>query len=168
MRHDTIIAAAALLCATAVGRAAGAQQSSVDGHLDYARGTQSHANSWGAGAQYGLTFGSKHKPQLGTSLGVDYTKQEKGGPSQIGGSFDATLQASVGPLLSPYAGGSIGIVRSSGGGQSSTDPEYEYIVGTLLKLEAQSPMSLRFEVRPGYVRGQEHTVAGRFGVTFSL
>lgn len=167
MRYETIIAAAAL-CAAAATRPAAAQQSSVDGHFNYARGTQSHANSWGGGVQYGLTFGSKHKPQLGTSLAADYMKQEKGGPSQVGGSFDGTVQVSAGPLLSPYVGGSVGIVRSSGGGQSSTDPQYQYIVGTLLKLESQSPLSLRFEVRPGYVRGQEHSIMGRVGVTMSL
>ena len=90
MRYETIIAAAAL-CAAAATRPAAAQQSSVDGHFNYARGTQ-----------------------------------------------------------------------------SSTDPEYQYIVGSLLELESQSPLSLPFEVRPGYVRGQEHTVMGRFDVTTSL
>ena len=167
MRYPTIIAVA-LCCAAAGTRTAGAQQSSVDGHLNYARTTQSHQNQWGAGLQYGLTFGSKHKPQLATSVAGDYMKQEKGGPSQVSGSFDATVQVSAGPLLSPYAGGSISVNHTSGSGQSSTDPGYQYIVGTLLKLDPQGPLSLRFEVRPGYVRGQEHSVMGRFGVTMSL
>lgn len=171
MRHDTTIAAAALCCAAATAAAAstaGAQQSSVEGHANYSRTTQSHLSSWGGGAQYGLTFGSSHKPRLGTSLGADYMKQEKGGPSQISGSLDVTVQVQAGPLVSPYVGGSVSENHTSGGGQSSTDPGYGYIVGTLVKLAPSSHVSLRFEVRPGYVRGQEHTVAGRFGVNMSL
>jgi Outer membrane protein beta-barrel domain len=167
MRHGVIIATA--LCAAAATRTAHAQESSVEGHLNYSRTTQApHSNAWGAGAQYGLTFGSKHKPQLATNLGVDYMKQEQGGPTQVSGSLDVNVQVPAGPLLTPYVGGSVGINRTSGGGQSSTDPGYNYIVGTSLKLESQSPLSLRFEVRPGYVRGQPHTVTGRFGVNMSL
>ncbi|HET7457604.1 MAG TPA: outer membrane beta-barrel protein [Gemmatimonadaceae bacterium] len=169
MRHDTIIAAAALLCATAVGRAAGAQESSIEGHANYARTTQTHLDSWGAGAQYGLTFGSKHKPQLATSLGVDYTKQEKSGPQQINGSLDASVQVPVSPMFAPYVGGSVGVNRTTGGGQpASTEPGFQYIVGAQLEPDPQSPIALHAEVRPGYVRGQEHAVTYRFGIAFSL
>ena len=168
MKRLGVIIAAALCCAAAARTTAGAQESSVEGHLNYQRGNQSHANSWGGGAQYGLTFGSKKKPQLATNVGVDYTKQEKGGPSQVSGSVEADVQVPAGPLVTPYVGGSVSINRTSGGGQSSTDPGYNYIVGTAVKLESQSPLSLRFEVRPGYVRGSEHSVTYRFGVNMSI
>jgi hypothetical protein len=38
----------------------------------------------------------------------------------------------------------------------------------LVKPEAQSQLTLKFEVRPGYVKTQEHSVTGRFGVDWSI
>jgi len=164
------LSAAVLLSALAAASPAAAQERSVEGHANYARTTQTHQNSWGAGAQYGLTFGSQGAPQLGTSVAADYMKQENGGSQQLSGSIDATVQISLGPSVAPYVGGSASINRLSGGSLSSsvTKPGFQYIVGTQVKLDPQGPLALRFEVRPGYVRTQEHSVTGRFGVSYSL
>jgi hypothetical protein len=169
MRYETIIAAA-LCCAAAGGAgAAGAQESSLEAHANFERTAHTHLNSWGGGAQYGMTFGSEHKPQLATALGVDYTKQDVTGQQQLNGALDATVQVQAGPLFSPYAGGSIGINRTTGGSQpASTEPGFEYIVGANVKLEPKSSVTLHLEVRPGYVRTQEHAVTVRFGAAFSL
>lgn len=172
MRHVSFATAAAttLLCVLATPSAVGAQERALEGHAVYARSTQTHQNSWGVGAQYGLTFGSEGSPQLNTSAGVDYQKQESGGQQQLSGSIDAALQISLGPSVSPYAGGSISINRLSGGTlpSSVTEPGFQYIVGTQVKLDPQGPLALRVDVRPGYVRTQEHSVSWRFGVSYSL
>ena len=171
MRHESfVIAAAAALCVAIAPSSGAAQERSLEGHANYARTTQTHQSSWGAGAQYGLTFGKQGAPQLSTSAGVDYSKQENGGSQQFGGSLDAALQVSLGPSVSPYAGGSVSINRLSGGTLSSsvTEPGFQYFVGAQVKLDPQGPLALRLEVRPGYVRTQEHSVTTRFGASYSL
>lgn len=44
----------------------------------------------------------------------------------------------------------------------------EYIVGLQFKPESQTPLTLKFEVRPGYVKTQEHSITWRFGVDWSI
>ena len=79
--------------AAVAGVPLGAQQSSVEAHANFARTTQTHLSSWGGGTQYQLLFGGTQQPvQLGSSLGVDYQKQEKGGPSETSGALDVTRQ----------------------------------------------------------------------------
>src|SRR4051812_22826914 len=70
-----------------------AQQWSVEGHGNYARTTQTHLSSWGAGAQVVATWGGTTAPiQLNTSLGGDWIKQENSGPTTWSLSYDATIQ----------------------------------------------------------------------------
>jgi hypothetical protein len=165
MKYQFVILAAWLVPAIAA-----AQQSSVEGHASYARTTQTHQSSWGAGAQYQMVWGAKNAPvQLGTSLGGDWMQQENSGPTTWSLSYDATLQPGGGGSITPYAGGSISANWLSGGGApSGAQLGLEYILGVQLKPEAQGPLSLKFEVRPGYVKTQEHTVTGRFGVSYDL
>ena len=148
----------------------GAQEKSIEGHATWARTTQTHQNAWGAGAQFQLTWGQKTDPvQLGTSLAGDYQKQENGGPSQTSGSIDVTLQPGGGGSFTPYAGGSVSENWLSGGGApSGAKLGLQYLVGAQFKPEPQGRVALRLELRPGYVRTQEHTVTVRFGVSSSL
>ena len=148
----------------------GAQQWQGEVHGNYARTTTSHANSWGAGAQAAATWGAKKAPvQLVTSLAGDWQKQENGGPSQWTLGYDATVQPGGQSAITPYAGGGISANWLSGGGApSGTLLGLQYIVGLQFKPEAQGPLSLKLEVRPGYVKTQEHTVTGRLGVDWSM
>ena len=165
------ITALALLAALGPAAAA-AQQSNVDGHANYQRTTVSHQTSWGAGATYGLTFGGQNAPvKLNSTVGGDYTKQESGDQKQLSASFDATLQLSAGPLLTPYAGGSVSANWLDGSGMKFGDGAklgLQYIIGTQLKFQKDAPYSLVADVRPGYVRGQQHSNTVRFGVQFSM
>jgi hypothetical protein len=71
--------------------------------------------------------------------------------------------------ITPYAGGSISANWLSGGGApSGTQLGLQYIVGLQFKPEAQGPLALKLEVRPGYVKTQEHSVTGRLGVDWSM
>jgi hypothetical protein len=147
-----------------------AQQWQAEVHGNYARTTQSHANSWGTGVQVASTWGAKRAPvQLVTSLAGDWQKQENNGPSQWSLGYDATVQPGGQSAFTPYAGGGISAnwLRGSGA-PSGTLLGLQYIVGLLVKPEAQSQLTLKFEVRPGYVKTQEHSVTGRFGVDWSI
>ena len=155
-----------LLCAAT----AQAQQWAVEGHGNYSRTTTTHQSSWGAGGQVQGTFGGQSAPvNLSTSLGADWLQQEHSGPSTTSLSLDATLQPGGSMAITPYAGGSISANWLSG----NSSPKgallgLQYIVGAQIKLESQGPLALRLEIRPGYVRTQEHSIAGRLGLSYSL
>ena len=169
MRHRIILPIVSTL---ALGSAArlGAQEQALEGHVNWSRTTQTHQNSWGAGAQYQLTFGATHDPlRLGASLGGDYQKQENGGPSQFNVSTDVTVQPGGSGAVTPYVGGSVGANWMSGSGApSGTKLGLNYIVGAQVKPDPKGPIALRFEVRPGYVRTQEHAITFRLGVSSSI
>jgi hypothetical protein len=160
--------------ATALGMivaasSAAAQQSQIEAHGNYVRTTQSHSNSWGAGAQLNTNWGSTQAPvQLSTSEGVDWTKQENDGPSTTSLGLDVTVQPGGGGVFTPYAGGSMSANWVSKNAPSGALLGLEYLGGVYYKLEAQGKLSLHAELRSGYVRTQEHTVTGRFGVAFSI
>ena len=167
MRIMTLLIAAA---AIASALPCAAQLPSAEGHASYARTTQSHQNAWGAGGNVELTWGGKQAPaQLGTALGLDYQKEENGGSKQTNASLDVTLQPGGGSLFTPYAGGSVSENWMSGpGSPSGAQLGLQYIIGAQLKLGPGSPLALTAEVRPGYVRTQEHSVTARLGVTVQL
>jgi hypothetical protein len=161
------IAAALGLMVTA--SSAAAQQSLVEAHASYVRTTQSHSNSWGAGAQLNTNWGSKQAPvQFSTSEGIDWTKQEDDGPSTTSLGLDVNIQPGGGGVITPYAGGSVSANWVSKNAPDGALLGLEYLAGVYYKLEAQGKLSLHAEVRSGYVRTQEHTVTGRFGVAFSI
>jgi hypothetical protein len=165
-RGPRLAAALGLMVATS---SAAAQQSQVEAHGSYARTTQSHSNSWGAGAQLNTNWGSKQAPvQLSTSEGIDWTKQENDGPSTTSLGLDVTIQPGGGGVFTPYAGGSASANWVSKNAPGGALLGLEYLAGVFYKLEAQGKLSLHAEVRAGYVRTQEHTVTGRFGVAFSI
>ena len=171
-RTTSVGAGLAMLAAFAAvaGAPLGAQQSSVEAHANFARTTQTHLSSWGGGTQYQLLFGGTQQPvQLGSSLGVDYQKQEKGGPSETSGALDVTAQPGGDSPVTPYVGGSVSENWLSGGGApSGAKLGLEYIIGAQVKLEPKGPLSLHAEVRPGYVRTQEHSISYRLGVAMSI
>ena len=149
---------------------ANAQQWSAEGHANYSRTTTSHQSSSGLGAMVQGTFGGPSAPvNLSTSVGADWLQQEHSGPSTTSLSFDATLQPGGSSAVTPYAGGSVSANWLSG----DSSPKgallgLQYIVGVQLKPESQGPLAVRLEIRPGYVRTQEHSIMGRLGVSYSL
>jgi len=160
--------AASLALLLAVSGAEG-QQSQVEAHASYVRATDTNTNAWGGGAQLGTTWGSKQAPvQLSTSEGLDWTKQEGGGSSTTSLGLDVSIQPGGGGVFTPYAGGGISANWVSENAPSGALLGLEYLAGLYYKLEAQGRISLRGEVRSGYVRTQSHTVTGRFGVAFSI
>lgn len=165
MKWSIVISALVLVSGTSR-----AQQWQSEVHGNYARTTQTHSNSWGAGAQVSSTWGGKNAPvQLGTSLAGDWQQQENNGPSQWSVGYDATLQPGGQHMLTPYAGGSISANWLNGGGApSGTHLGLQYILGVQAKPEAQSALTLKFEARPGYVQTQEHSITWRFGVDWSI
>ena len=170
MNRALVLIVSAVAAASWAPRVAAAQDQAASGYATYARTTQSHQNAWGGGAQYQLTWGEQNAPiRLGTSLGGDYQKTESSGSSQTSVSLDATLQPGGGSVLTPYVGGSVSANWLSGTGMpSGSQPGFQYILGLQYKPEAQGPLAIQAEVRPGYVRTQEHQVTGRVGVLFSL
>ena len=162
-----------ILCAFVVVLSAGplkAQQSALDVHLDYARGTQTHINSWGAGAAIQFTWGSTSAPvQLNTSLGGDYTKQENGGPGTASGSVDLTVQPGGGTPFTPYAGVSASENWSTGNNKAWSGARMgrEVLAGFQYKPSGWK-MSFKAEERYGYIDDQEHTLTTRAGVIFSF
>ena len=170
MRHSRPLRLA-LVAAVAAGAArAEAQERQIEAHGDFARTTHSHERAWGGGAQLQLTWGREEQPvRLGTSLGADYQKAEHGGSSQTSASLDLTLQPGGGGRLTPYAGGSVSANRLAGGGSpSATELGLQLIAGAQLKLDPRGAVALRADVRPGYVRTQEHQVTIQFGVSSSF
>jgi len=160
----------AVVVALTLATPCAAQQRQAAAFANYANTMHSHQNSWGAGAQYQLTWGGEQAPaRLGTSLGGDYQRQESGGQSQASVSYDMTAQFGGSSTFTPYAGGSIGANWLSGAGApKGVHLGLQYILGAQFKLEPQSPVSLCVEVRPGYVKTQEHSTTGRVGVAFSM
>jgi hypothetical protein len=153
------------------GSRAVAQQQSVEAHGNYARALTSKSNSWGAGANYEVTWGANSAPiRLATSLGPDYTKQAGDGPSQTSVSVDASLQPGGGGAVTPYAGGSVSENWSSGNNRQWTGAKVgvEVIAGVQVKLGANSKLSAKGEERYGYVNGQEHTMTTRLGLSASF
>jgi len=166
-RHGGFRIAAGLSLVLTASSAA-AQQSQVEAHGNYVRTTQTHSNSWGAGAQLNTNWGSKQAPvQVSTSEGLDWAKQENDGPSTTSLGLDVSIQPGGG-VLTPYAGGSVSANWVSKDAPAGALLGLEYLGGVYYKLEAQGKLALHAEVRSGYVRTQEHTVTGRFGVAFSI
>ena len=154
---------------TVAASSAAAQQSQVEAHGSYVRTTQSHSSSWGAGAQLNTNWGSKQAPvQFSSSEGLDWTKQENDGPSTTSLGLDLSIQPGGGGVFTPYAGGGVSANWVSKNAPSGALLGLEYLAGAYYKLEAQGKVALHAEVRSGYVRTQEHTVTGRFGVAFSI
>ena len=172
MRHIFVSVSLAASLATALAASpASAQQMQGDLHGNYGRGTQTHSNSWGAGTQLQATWGAQNASvKVGTSAGVDYAKQENGGPSQTNLATDVTLQPGGGGSLVPYAGGSVGANWSGGDNKQWTGAKLgiETLAGVQIKSSALGPISWKAEERFGYVRGQEHQLTTRLGVAMSF
>jgi hypothetical protein len=148
-----------------------AQERTADLHLNYARTTQTHQNSWGGGAALQLTWGGSNAPaKLNTSLGADYTKQENGGPSQTSVSTDFTVQPGGSSALTPYAGGSASANWSGGAASqwSGSRLGLEAVGGLQFKPSPDANISWKLEERFGYVRGQEHQLTTRLGMLVSI
>ena len=148
-----------------------AQQRQIDIHGNYSRGTATHTNAWGVGPNLQFSWGGSHAPlMLGTALGLDYLKQEQGGPSQWNLSTDITVQPGGGGSLTPYVGGSAGANWSTGSASqwSGARLGLEAIGGLQLKIPGLSGISWKAEERFGYIRGQEHTLGTRVGVATSF
>lgn len=163
--------AAALAIALATPALLQAQdQRQVDVHANYSRATQTETNSWGAGTQVQLVWGSSSAPvKLGTSLGGDFLKQEAGGPTQVNTSLDGVVQLGTGGAVTPYAGGSGGANWSVGDDAqwSGARVGLEAIAGLSVSLgPSGSSPSVKAEERFGYVHGQEHALGTRLGVAF--
>jgi hypothetical protein len=145
-------------------------QTQLDVHGSWARGTATHANSWGAGAGIqGTIAGKSSVIALTASPSFDYMKQEKGGPSQESVTLDLALQPGGSGTVTPYVGGSAGANWSSGSNKQwdGTKLGLETFGGVQLKV-GTSALSLKGEERFGYVRGQEHVLTTRFGVLISM
>jgi hypothetical protein len=161
--------AACISLAIASPTRAQSQQGEI--HANYSRTTQSKTSSWGAGAQSQQVWGSTSSPvALSNSAGVDYLKQENGGPSQWSLSLDVVLQPGGNSTVTPYAGGSISANWSTGDAAQWSGARLgtELIGGAQVKLGTGSPVSAKLEERFGYVNGQEHTLATRLGFSLSF
>lgn len=145
-------------------------QSQLDVHGSWAKGTATHANSWGAGAGIEATIaGQSSLFELTASPSFDYMKQEHGGPSQESVTLDLALQPGGDGTVTPYVGGSGGANWSSGSNKQweGTKLGLETFGGVKLNV-GKSALSLKGEERFGYVRSQEHTLTTRFGVVISI
>ena len=163
--------ATALFIISAYPALAYSQERIADIHLDYARGTTSHQNSWGAGAALQLTWGGSHAPaKVSTSIGGDYMKQENSGPSQTSASLDIALQPGGSSAFTPYAGGSVSSNWSGGATKQWTGARLglESLAGFQFKPSPDASIAWKAEERFGYVRGQEHTLATRLGILISI
>jgi opacity protein-like surface antigen len=162
-----LFAAALAVC---VASACQAQEWSAEGHGEYARTTQTHQSAWGAGASIESLWGATHAAlRLGTSLGADVQKQGGDAPTQWSVSYDATLEPGGSAAVTPYIGGSVSANWLTG--NSATDGALlglQYILGVELKPSSRSTTSVKVELRPGYVRTQEHSITWRAGLSFSL
>ena len=155
------------LCLVAAPCAAQSKQFEV--HGNYQRGNQTHQKAWGGGAQVGLTIGPKLPLATNTSLGVDYLKTENSDTKNWSVSYDAVVQPGGSMMVTPYAGGSVGANwTSTNGTTNGAALGLNYILGATLALEKGGGPLIKAEVRPGYVRHQEHTVTYRVGVVLSM
>ena len=161
---------AACVAAACAARPAGAQEAQGDVHANYSRGTDTGTNAWGAGINFQLTFGGKAPLNLGTSAGLDYLKQEDGGPGQVNLSYDAVLQPGGDGSITPYAGGSVSANWSVGDAKQWDGAKLglDAIAGLQFTVKALGDLSWKLEERFGYVRGQEHTLGTRRGVAISF
>lgn len=162
-----LVAVAALF---AMGKAAAAQQWIGEVHGTYARTTQSHLQSWGAAVRIAAAWGKTAAPvQIGTALTGDWQRQENSGPDQWSLGYDLTAQPGGQHMLTPYVGGSVSANwLHANGSTSRAELGLQYIVGIAVKPEAESQLLLKLELRPGYVRTQEHSLTVRFGVAWSM
>jgi hypothetical protein len=144
-----------------------AQDLSVEAHGIFAETIHTHQKSWGAGAQLAALFGATQSPvRLGSSVAGDFQKQENGGPRQWDASVDVTLQPGGSSAVTPYAGGSVSANWIQGNGSALAG--FQGIVGVEIKPSADAPLSVHLEVRPGYVKNQEHTISLHLGLAHSL
>ncbi len=162
-------AAAVLGTSFAITPSASGQQAQVDLHGNYVRTTQTWTTAWGAGGALQVTWGSQHDPiNVGTSLGVDRTKQENGGPTQTSGTFDLTVQPGGNSPLVPYVGASSSANWSGGPGAQWEGARHGLEMLAGLQLKSGGSVSLNAQERYGYVQGQEHTLTTRLGVFVSF
>ncbi len=152
---------------TAAG--AGAQEKAIDLHADYSRGTQSHLNSWGAGAALQLTW-VENPIKINTSPGIDYMKQQSGGPGTVSTGLDLSVQPGGSSAITPYLGGSVSENWSTGDAKQWTGAKYglEALGGIQYKPSPSASTSFKIEERYGYIDEQEHTLATRAGVLISF
>lgn len=162
-----VLVPAALVLAAAP---CGAQDRQLEGSGLYARTTTSRQSAWGAGAQLQLTWGAERQPvRLATGVGVDWQRQEGDGQQQTNASIDVTLQFGGAARLTPYLGGSVGAVWTSGEDEEGGPAlGLQGIAGAQLQLGASGPVSLLAELLHGYVRGQEHATGARLGISYAL
>jgi hypothetical protein len=174
MREMTTMVRAAAVAALGIAltaASAAAQQGQADVHANYQRGTATHVNGWGVGANVQETFGASSAPvRLSVSVGPDYIKQENSGPSAVSASLDATLQPGGGGALTPYAGGSVSSNWSLGDNRQFEGARLgtEAVGGVQVKLDALGSLTTKVEERFGYVNGQEHTLTTRLGFAMSF
>jgi len=143
-------------------------QLQLDLHGNYVRTTQTWTTAWGGGGAVQVTWGGPQSLiNVGTALGVDHTRQENGGPTQTGGTFDLTLQPGGSGSFVPYVGGSASVNWSGGEAAQWQGARLglEALAGLQIKLGG--PLSVKAEERYGYVDGQEHTLTTRLGVLIS-
>jgi hypothetical protein len=145
-----------------------AQQTQLDLHGNLAVGTSTHARAWGAGVGLQTTYGGKIDPiNISTLPSVDLVKQEGGGPTQLGVSFDVDVQPGGGSTVTPYVGASAGANWSLGNASQWGGARLglETLAGAQVKIGGTS---IKAEERFGYVKGQEHTLTTRIGALLSF
>jgi hypothetical protein len=158
-----------LLAIISLGARANAQETQLDVHGNFAVGTSSHSRSWGAGIGPQITFGASSAPvKLSVSPGVDYLRQEGGGPSQESLSIDANAQPGGSSAVIPYVGASASANWSSGTGRQWEGAKLGLETMGGVQIKVSSATTLKVEERFGYVEGQEHALATRLGVLLKL
>ena len=172
MRHSVhaVLGTALFVLASGSPATAAGQETQLDVHGNYSTGTSTHSKSWGGGAGVQATFGGNAAPmKVSLSPGVDYLKQETGGPSQTSLSLDASLQPGGSSSVTPYVGASASENWSGGSGKMWDGAKLglETMAGAQFKLGA-SGASLKAEERFGYVKEQEHTLTTRVGFLVSF
>ena len=163
------ILSAGVLAFCLLSNTTAAQQTSVDLHLGYSRGTQTHSNSWGGGGGLQFQWGGDNAPlKVSLSPGGDYMKQENG-PGTASGSLDLAFQGGGSSPLSVYAGVSGSENWSTGDNKQWTGAEFgrEIFAGLQFKPTGWKT-SFKGEERYGYIDGQEHTLTTRLGIMIPL
>ena len=146
-----------------------AQQTQLDVHGSYAIGTSTHNKSWGGGLGIQATFGGKSSAiAISASPGVDFMKQENGGPSQTSVSLDLNVQPGGNATVLPYVGVSAAENWSGGSGKMWDGAKLglETMDGAQFKLTSSA--SIKAEERFGFVKTQEHTLTTRAGFLISF
>lgn len=146
-----------------------AQQTQLDVHGNYAIGTSTHSKSWGGGVGVQTTFGGKTSPiAISTSPGIDYLKQENGGPSQTSVSLDVDVQPGGDASVVPYVGASASANWSGGSGKMWDGAKLGLETAAGAQLKLTSSASLKAEERFGFVKTQEHALTTRVGFLVSF